>query len=65
MLALSLPIFMFLLAIVFDVGMYFVQASRLQNVADSAALAGVGAYTNNCVTKLINSRRTLATSVVS
>ena len=52
--ALSLPIFMFLLAIVFDVGMYFVQASRLQNIADSAALAGVGAYTNNCVTKLIS-----------
>ena len=53
MVALSLPIFMFLLAIVFDVGMYFVQASKLQNAADSAALAGVAVYTNNCTTKLI------------
>ena len=52
--ALSIPIFMFLLAIVFDVGMYFVQASRLQNAADSAALAGVGVYTNNFTTKLIS-----------
>lgn len=51
--ALALPIFMFLLAIVFDVGMYFVQASKLQNAADSAALAGVAVYTNNCTTKLI------------
>ena len=52
--ALALPIFMFLLAIVFDVGMYFVQASKLQNAADSAALAGVAVYTNNCTTKLIS-----------
>ena len=54
MVALSLPVFMFLLAIVFDLGMYFVQASRLQNVADAAALAGAAAYTNNCTTKLIS-----------
>ena len=53
MVALSLPIFMFLLAIVFDAGMYFVQASKLQNVADSAALAGVAAYTNKTKTNLI------------
>ena len=52
--ALAIPIFMFVLAIVFDVGMYFVQASRLQNTADSAALAGVAVYTNNCTTKLIS-----------
>ena len=53
MVALSLPIFMFLLAIVFDAGMYFVQASKLQNVADSAALAGVAVYTNKTKTNLI------------
>ena len=52
--ALALPIFMFILAIVFDLGMYFVQASKLQNAADSAALAGAAAYTNNASTKLIS-----------
>ncbi len=51
--ALSIPIFMFVLALVFDVGMYFVQASKLQNVADSAALAGVAVYSNNTKANLI------------
>ena len=53
MLALALPIFMFLLAIVFDLGVYLVQASKLQNIADSAALAGVAVYSNKTQSTLI------------
>ena len=54
MLALGISGLMFMSAIVFDFGSYMLQASRLQNTADSAALAGVAAYVDSADSRLIS-----------